>query len=448
MRIVDSFSDTLVIILFIASIIVILFLIFKIISIFNNIYKDLDERNELDYWFFTTEQFVKKELGYSISISAFRGIRGGKTMTMCGLGHVLTEIVQEKCMNYIGWFRSIFVELDYDIITLIIVSCNEYKMTIKEIADKVEKVCPKNYFLGTYDDHISKRPKRGLLEDYIEDQIALINQDITWSNVYFHNRVTGKDSKRFEDGDFDLKDIYKNGNYVLQRNSVYLIDEETLGDRQAQNFAKLNKEDKGRDILYRIFGQMMKEKSYIVTTAQKSSRIYKNLRELYNSFIEIQNFKVKGQLNYAISLVQIVESWSYKLSLLRRKFIFNKAKKALYDERFNWGKARQRALDDIINYFDSGNYMVVNANVCHREDFVGKEADGNRVVNFDFVFPIRYVFGVYDTHYFKFIHEVLMKNGTSKRGRIARSLDEKDKEVEAETILSKDSDEEDEGEDY
>ena len=41
-----------------------------------------------------------------------------------------------------------------------------------------------------------------------------------------------------------------------------------------------------------------------------------------------------------------------------------------------------------------------------------------------------------------------MKNGTSKRGRIARSLDEKDKEVEAEKILSKDSDEEDEGEDY
>lgn len=416
---------------------------------------DIEERDRLDGYYYTSKEFMKRELGNTVLISAERGTRGGKTMTMCGMLHAYTDIIMENCQDSINWFKSVFIELDYSLFDQVLQDCYNSGSSVLATAGTLKNLAPTaDYFVGVYDDYINRRDRFGLLFDYVECYYSLLEFDPTFANIHFHNRITGKDSRMIGETDFDLKNVYKNHSYILRPHIAYGFDEATIGDRQSQRSQIVDKADTGRDVFYKLFPQSLKETSYLVTTSQRASRVVKVDRELYNSFVDIRHFEIKGVLPYAEKLIRRLKSLNGFLSRIVRFLRFNEVKRYMYDQCFNWSKARTRALDDIISYFKSGAYLVISANVCHKAEWVEKDPDEIHSVMFDFVFPIRYCFGVYDTHYYKFLHYYLAdisEEDPINRPRLGASVSLKEAGEKTKDILKKmNSDEKDvaESEDY
>lgn len=381
---------------------IIIFLAFKIIDFFVNYFYLNKVYNVLG--------LLSARFGYLILISG--GIRKGKTSLMCGLSHMLVFLLQNELSQKIQEIQIKVNSINYNLLNAMFINyCDEAKTTYHSLDDDVDKFLDKlaaGLSESIYSDGISKKSYYYLIKEYLTCLWHLRRGILCYSNVKIYNHVTGRYSEYFESDSMRLKrweGLKKPFN--LSEFSVVMYDESLLDNSNVNAIKKLN-EDSGSDIFFRLYGQLFREHSYFLTTAQKASRLFKSDRELFTTFIDVKGCRVvynQPSLMKLLGFFQALNDFNFKIfSLFLRIF----KSETRYSNKNNLFKKIDRFLLRKREKITASSFLRYDVAVYYDSDDVGKVVDLMDSEKESFVasllLPLRYCYGVYDTFYF---HKVL-----------------------------------------
>ena len=404
------------------------FLLFALMKILLWHHRDYVERMNCVRLCESSLAFLEEEVSYLVSIQARVG--GGKTSLMSGLSHYETLIHQRKASSYQEFVQIILPSIDYQYLNERIQELyGKEKRPLKVYELLWKETDVKEAFSGVYSDHVSEIPKAAILKNYVEATCALLRNHYIGANYSIYNRITQNYSFAFDYEQLEIKEESIQKNYLLPKYCTIFEDEALISIYKNTNSNSVVG-DTGQDLSQRLIRHLGKETVRIYSSAQNISRISKLLRELFTSFINIEEMEIVGQLTLKDRILEFREA------RLRNKL---NSEKLLFPNKV---KDKVNRLFDKRKKLFASNYLKYKVTLYSSMEDLGKEPDKcmSSVKCFDLYFPLTWCFGVYDPTEFKFIDEFLasISNKTDLDLKVAKaSLSDLEKENRAKAILKK-----------
>jgi hypothetical protein len=314
-----------------------------------------------------------------------------------------------------------------------------------------------------YFDGVSSSPKTyyDLFLDYIEAYMKYLDYQFVLCNVRCFSNVTKNYNKPFAIEMLDIKDRAIDNDFLLSKYSVVGYDEAVLDGNKSTQAIKVAAADTGRSDCKRLFGNMFSETCYFFSTDQRTAREVKEEREVLSSFIHVDGYKIitfRHLIKFLISILEKVINLFYgllKIVLLIIDFVFNLTFKIFrsskrfdlktkLEKKKNPYKIILRILKKQRDHIFSKSFIVYHTRIYYSERDVDNLAGNSSTTRthepYNFFFPIRYSFGSGDTHYFKFLYDILKnksKYSLAEVEELVSSLSKEEKEAAAEKILKK-----------
>ncbi|QVK17353.1 hypothetical protein KHQ81_10875 [Mycoplasmatota bacterium] len=366
--------------------------------------------------------YCKYRLGYLISICG--KIRMGKSSLLSGLSHVFQIIIMGNNNEIMKEVRNEFYFIDFNEFEKVISDCY-YRENINDLDLITDKLLLKYNLFGDYLKYnfLNFESVKQLIKNYVEAYYVIyIRDQYVYSKTRVYSHITNKMNLEYDLDWTKIKEAYRNKNYAIYDNFVELQDEAT-DELGAANQYEDMKDESGAKEYKRKYGNMHREKNYMITSKQDSSdeiarhrRLYQTNIEIVNKVNVIGNFK---KINYFINkILSFVDSFNrYRFMILallkgiidvdeREQFINVKLKGKVF------GRKLEYKLTFLQKFLFSKSYCEFNCNIYQKEEDVGKENTNSRHYydDYTFVIPLAYCFGCFNTHEYSYIESELIKH--------------------------------------
>lgn len=339
-----------------------------------------------------TEAKINNSFKFITMIEA--SIGGGKTSFLNCYAHIKTiNLVNQINEDLYSIERKIY-DFDYLFLRNKIEGLYNSGFNEKEIFEKLiqdDKISAV-FLTGEFDDHVSLIPKQALLKDYISSYCALLRNNYIMSNYKMYCRVTNTFNFDFDSSTFNIRNEDSQKKFYIPKYVVIVDDEKALSMYKNTESAK-NLDNLGADVIYRLFRQLTKEKSFYISSTQNTSRIALILRELANTYIAIEKFSIVGEQNCLCNRYRKKEAKLFNKMLkyssknyaedLQQEFLLNnnKFKPKIY-ELF----MKQRKL------FSSA-FIKYNIKLATKLSYLSANENCSYI---SLVFPLTFAYGVYN----------------------------------------------------
>lgn len=385
------------------------------------------------YQFNNSIFYAQYALGYLLSIIG--KIRIGKTSLLSGLSHLFQIVIINKNQETIDDIQKIFYFIDFNDFDNILFT--EFLNDNNDFNDLTNIILNLYEFNGDHlvYDFLSFKKVKQYIYDYIEAFHTLnIRQQYVYSKTFIYSHITNKANLKYNLEWTKIKEAYKNKRYGIYDNFVELIDESTDDLGAGNNFDDI-KDETGAKEYRRKYGHLHREKNYFITTKQDSTDEVKRFRNLTQSNIEIiEKVNIVGSfkmLNYLLNKLKgipdTVNNIRFNIIAVFKGLIEDE-KRLPYLNRKNkstqFGKKFQNKIYYIQKFLFSQSYCSFKTNIYLNEQDVGKENSKNKIYYepFNFVIPLRYCFGSFNTHQFQYIQDELINNSTLKLDDLDKSI--------------------------
>lgn len=360
------------------------------------------------------EEIANDELKYLICVSG--PIRVGKTSYCSGLINHYVSLLIKDASKTLDDFRELnpkvnFFILDYFIRRL-------YKVYIKEKPDGgllwVSDQLIAGYhghqygkiFSGDYDNGINSTPMLLKFRQYVIAYCRLLDGNFVMSNIPHYCPITNTYSRQISPDDMDIKKAFQEKRqFVFEQYNVIYFDDFLTSDKISSNYQAVAAEDGGAAFLERLFGNMFEEKDFMVINCQRVLRIVKEDRENLNKVVVIDGKESIGELGCFSMPLQFLHDHELKKEAKqkhlidqlspssRKQFIFRI--RMLLDRLFSISYLRYqlRVYDDI----DDVKMAPTKGDCCR---------------SYNFVFPVLWAYGGFDTHYYRVVLDYFRKNSS------------------------------------
>lgn len=352
---------------------------------------------------FTTKDKIENEFKFITMIEASVG--GGKTSFLNGFAHVKTISLIEAIDNELYSIEKRLYHIDYYFIRKNIEDCYLLGSTEKECEKKLlQNNNIKESFSGTFDDHVSEVPTLAILRKYITTYYAKLRNNYIMSNYKMLCRITNTFNYELDPNIFNIRDVESQKRFYIPSYSVIVDDEKALSLYKNTESAK-NLDNLGADVIMRLFRQLRDETTYYISSTQNTSRIALIVRELANTYISIQKFSIIGEQHRMSYIYHRKEEKTFKRmnKYARRHFSEPDRDKFLLSD--NKYKAR------IFDLWDKQKALFASSFVKYKIRLASKLNDlqtDEKTKEFDVVFPLTWVYGVYRTCEYSEFNDFLM----------------------------------------
>lgn len=344
-----------------------------------------------------TKTILNKELKYIISAEAPVG--GGKSSFAAGVSHYQTLKYQEQIQSKIDWVKKINHKFDYSYLDLFIEERYQKQLAVNKIYEEalLDSIIFEA-FEGTYSDYLTDYPLPGVLKDYITAYSAKLRGNYVASSYKLFNRLTNTFAYPLEPDSFDIKNEEVRNKYHLMAYCVYIEDEKSLSGYKNTN-SHIEADNKGQDLVLRLFRHLKKETTSYISLAQNSSRVVKLIRELTNTRIRIDKLTIVGQQPYRSSLIKKKENKAAK----KQEKVFNKLIKKDPEHANSYLNNDNEFKEIIFTRYQeqkklfASAYVKYSVSLTHRQVETIEAAYDNQANQYELFFPISWVFGVYLT---------------------------------------------------
>jgi hypothetical protein len=424
---------------------------------------------------FERSQSISFNLGYLLSING--PIRIGKTSYQSGLKHIYEIEIQMMLQDLIEKTRKIFNKINFNELDSILdqefskLEPGTLSFNNQQTFDDLT-----NLIVTHYDHHkyfnlrysiifnfTSNKKTYQYLEDYVFAYFVLnYRKNYVMSKTPFYSHVTGTMSYIYDIEQTKIHKAYELRNYAIYDYMIELIDEASDEIGANKRFEDVKEEDGDKDYR-RKFGQIHQERNRQITTKQDVKDEKKKLRSLTQSNLWLpERVEQRGTSRFIIKAIEFVLSifyFFYNIIMVRIPFIFyfkteNKMIKIvkyifliitiimtifnnnmmiilfLIFLKFNPGEEYlsyyeyhykriniKRTIDRFVLHIDwylfsigYNKYIVLN---YYSEEDV-KKRDPMCFEKLDFIIPIIYCFGTYDSWFYKTIQKELLNESTTQ----------------------------------
>lgn len=340
----------------------------------------------------STEEKINKEFKFIIMIEA--AIGGGKTSFLNGFSHMKTISLMNKIDEDMYDIEKKLYKINYSLIREQIkigYNLGNSEAQIKDSILKDENLA--NQFKGEFDDHVSSLPKMSLLESYIKAYIAKLRNNYVMSNYKLLNRITQNHNYELSPTAFDIKDPEAIKKFFLPPYLVIVDDEKALSEFKNTETPK-DLDKKGTDITMRLFRQLQNETTYYISSTQNTSRIALIIRELANTYVQINSFSIIGEQNHLANFYRIKEDKLFnKMLKYASKHFKSEAEQEAYLLNNNEFKEKIFDLFNKQKELFASAFLSYSVRIAPKLDLLKeKECKELRLV-----FPLTWCFGVYNT---------------------------------------------------
>lgn len=372
-----------------------------------------------------TEEKINHEFKFIIMIEA--AIGGGKTSFLNGFSHMKTLSLMKKIDDDLSDIEKKLYQVNYFALRREIekfYKLGDSEINIKNKLLKDELI--NSHFSGNFNDHVSSLPKFSLLENYIKAYTAKLRNNFVMSNYKLENRITKTFNFELSSNAFDIKDPEAQKKFFLPPYLIIVDDEKALSDfKNTETPKELDK--KGTDITMRLFRQLQNETTYYISSTQNTSRIALIIRELANTYVQINRFSIIGEQNHLENIYRLKEEKLYNKML---KFASRHFKTE--SEQQNYLLNNNKFKPKIFDLFDkqkqlfSSAFLSYSVKIAPKLDLLKEECKELR-----FVFPLTWCYGVYNTCEYSEFNEFLANLSEVKSDhelKVISSLYEKNEE--------------------
>lgn len=373
-----------------------------------------------------TEEKINKEFQFIIMIEA--AIGGGKTSFLNGFSHMKTLSLKQKIEEDLYDIEKKLYTVNYLYVRNLIRNYYDLGCSETEIKNKLlEHECIASSFTGTFSDHVSEIPKISLLESYIKAYVANLRDNYVMSNYKLYNRITNHFNYVLEPDAFDIKDPAAQKKFFLPPYLVIVDDEKALSEFKNTETPK-NLDQKGTDVTMRLFRQLQRETTYYISSTQNTSRIALIIRELANTYVQIQRFAIVGEQNRLAGIYRKKEEKVYSKMI---KFAGKHFETAEEQDRYllsnNCFKSQIFELFDKQKELFASAFLSYSVRIAPKLDLL-KEKDCKEL---KLVFPLTWCFGVYNTCEYSEFNDFLLTLSdvkTDQELKVISSLFEKNED--------------------
>lgn len=370
-----------------------------------------------------------KSLGFLIGVSGEVG--SFKTATVVGCSPYDSLNYIEEAKKKIEWIQTVVPYVDYNYVFKVIDLLYETSGSPRKVYEgALQDENIKKWFHGIYDDYVNKTPLPSLLRTLIDARCALLRNQFVGSNIRIFNPITQTFSFEFDYSNLEIKQEDSRENYLFPKYLTVIEDEALLSIYKNTN-SNTVVGDTGLDTALRLYRHLSKETSRLYSTAQVISRVSKIVRENSTDFIHMMGGEIIGSLKTKDRRLKRKEE------KLREKIL----RKNLSDYPSRW-KNRQFRIHQKRKRIYAGCYLkTYGIHYTVLED-VGRKIENCQgfAEEIEFVFPLTWVFGCYDTHEFSIVDETLEKisNRTELDLKVMKeTLSDIEKKKRVDSILKK-----------
>jgi len=390
----------------------------------------------------TTVGIVGRFLGYIMYITA--PIRGGKTSLMNGMSHAIQEHLIGELQSQMQRTQVIITTIDYNQLDQDIMARYEQGMKPVAIYEQLKEVYPFD-LVGSYDDGLHVISYLDLFAMYIYSLCRLLDNNFVMSTQPAYSRITGTQAKDLKTEWMEVKLQHEQGGpYPIERYNVLMEDDQNIDSKkESHNHYVIAKEDAGKNLWLRIFGHLYKETCYYLTTVQEADRIVKVERELATSILFVESFShVELQsLRFILNVLRLIIRIMFTMFLwIRYPWPFNKRKFRFeengssesilvdYPKEYRKRPSLWKKVDRVVLVLQerlfSRSYLRFKLRKYSKAEEVGRLNSANVKYYDEMIlhFPTRYCFGVFDTHAFAFVHELLKRKSSLTYEEVAEHL--------------------------
>lgn len=351
-----------------------------------------------------TEEKINNTFKYITMIEA--SIGGGKTSFLNAFAHVKTINLKKQIEEDLYTIERKIFDFDYYILRAKIKNLYLSGYTEKQIFDELKQnnKIKEAFIVGEFDDHISLIPREALLKDYITAYCALIRNNYIMSNYKMYCRITNTFNYDFDSSVFNIRNEDSQKKFYIPKYIVIVDDEKALSMYKNTENAK-NLDNLGADVVYRLFRQMSKEKSFYISSTQNTSRIALILRELANTYISIEKFSIVGEQNALANRYRKKED---KLLSKMKKYARKHFKEESEQEKFllNNNSFKPKIFDYFMKEKElfSSAFIKYNIKLSSKLNSLANNID---CISLSLVFPLTFAYGVYNTCEYSEFNEFL-----------------------------------------
>lgn len=350
-----------------------------------------------------TEEKINDEFQFIIMIEA--SIGGGKTSFLNGFSHMKTLSLMQMIKDDLYSIEKKIFNVNYYDLRAIIENC--YNLGFSESEIKAKILVNENFaksFDASFDDHVSDIPKISLLESYIKAYVALLRNNYVMCNYKLYSRITKRYNYTLEPNAFDIKEEATRKKFFLPPYLIIVDDEKALSDFKNTETPK-DLDKKGTDIIMRLFRQLQRETTYYISSTQNTSRIALIIRELANTYVQIQSLSIIGDQNHLANIYRKKEAKIFnKMLKFARKHFKDDKKQEEFLLSNNEFKSKIFAIYDKQRELFSAGFLSYHVKIASKLDLL-KEKDCREL---KLVFPLTWCFGVYNTCEYSEFNDFLM----------------------------------------
>lgn len=391
--------------LIIKLIIVLIILIRPLIKI----KEEVNRKNWLVGW---SLNWIKNNCGPVISINGKQG--KGKTLTAVLLAHSKIILLQEELKLRMQKIITNYVNIDFNKFNR---SLDEYFSKHKEEYN-LDQLYIKLFgnMSGFNYDFLNMRSVKKDLCDYI-DFYYILNYRVNYivSNFYILSRITMTPSKYLNGETLEIKNIWKNFNYILDRALVIVRDEMNVENGNVNSNSKESKEN-GQKELYSLIRQLYEGLTSIITTKQVNEDEFIGTRRLETTKLDMNSC---NEIIYNFSSIQkAIDKWltfkywcftfKYKLRYPIRKSKREEKINEAYLKADNKYRKKEYFWNGVKNFLNAQGLLVIGFD---------KTEDKTVETDIELFLPLRWGYGTYETHDYACVNKELknMSNSSFER---------------------------------
>lgn len=328
----------------------------------------------------------------------------------------------EKLNEKMEKIRNIFYNIDFNEFENIIL----FSLQKTNDLDKIKEIIIQYYNINSkklYYNYLDFDIIDNLIKDYIEAYYTLnIRNQYVYSKTYFYSHITNKSNLIYDLESQKINEAYKNRTYSIHDNFVELHDEAS-DDIDASKNQDVSKDNSGALEYRRKYGHLHKETNYLISTKQEAANEIARYRRLNQSNIYIEKnveiIYIYKLINKIIKrIIKIIDKINYIKfniqAILKNKIFYDK--RIEYINRKMKGKLKFRKIKNFLVYVQkflfSQNYCYFKIRNYSNDSDVGKINNESKKYydEFNYIIPLKYCFGCFNTHEYSYIQDELIKN--------------------------------------
>lgn len=359
------------------------------------------DRNEIAGLVAETDYIVEK-LGHVISLNGLMGT--GKTLGMVLIAHSKIRIILRKLNEKSENIIITFPDVDFYRLNELI-----DQLVIDGQWESAEKVYDEFFgnMDGVYFDFLNVKSFKKQMIDYI-DYYFILNYRMNFiiSNFYVFSRLTYTPSKLLPEKALEIKNLFKNMNYCLDRCLVILKDEQNVENGNVNSNSKEAKTNGEKEFLS-LVRQLYEGMLFVIKTKQVFEDEYIGARRLETARLDmnscdeiIKDFKgTKKLIDKWLAFLRFIFEFKYNFILSSDKRAEMKRKAYL---KINWYRKKENFWNGVKTYLTSLGLIVLDVDIT-----LGKKTQENVRL----YFPLKEGYGAYETHDYACVRKEMAKMG-------------------------------------